>query len=87
MPDLTIDISKSPKLKEYFSRKEIGHKCKFEIEFQLGEKDENQIKGDLNKVLYHEEGEEKEVKPTEEEPVLVEMKPASKGKAVLEAAY
>jgi len=85
--DIEIDISKNDALKEYFSRKELGHVCTFEVKFQLNEKTENAVKGSLKKIAYESEGKESETEPMANQPVVVMMKPAREKKEPADGGY
>lgn len=85
--NIEIDISKNDKLKEIFSRKELGHICTLEIKFQVNEKNENVIKGSLKKIAYEGDGEPVETEPMADQPVMVMIKPGKEKKTESAMAY
>lgn len=86
--DITFDIKDSPKMAEYFSRKELMHECTVEIKFKMVHKDDERVKGKV--VSYAFEGYDPEEQHDEDnadgmamakkdEPVMVVIKGKSKG--------
>lgn len=72
---ITIDISDSPSLRDYFAGKEVGHVCVLKIPIQINAKSDTKIDGTIDDdiVAMGEEDEEKELKVDSQQPVAIVM--------------
>lgn len=71
--DITINYSKSPEVKELFSRKSVGDKCEMTVELIVKEIRPDEVIGSIKKITYEHEGEEETAEPDAAEPAMIKM--------------
>lgn len=92
MFNLSINYSKNPEIREILGHKEIGDTCKFEVEIQIVERDENEVRATIKEIEFDgdypvgADGKEKgPTKPNADEPVMVVITAARSKKSKAEA--
>lgn len=72
---VTIDFANSPELMSLFSKKSPGDPCELTLKMNLMTKTEAGVKLSLTKVIAEDyEGQDAEVDPDSDEPVMISMK-------------
>ena len=88
--NITIYYENSPALREAFSRKKNGDTCEFTLKIQANDIGKSKMEGRIKVITleeHDEDGKEKEVKPSTDEPAVVEMKMGDESLKLEPSAY
>lgn len=71
---IELNFETSPQLAAIFANKKPGDKCTFEITMQVGEINEQRVKGPIEKIASdYDDEDEKVAEPSPEEPMTVKI--------------